>query len=132
MNADALEPADARRAARDLEVDGDAPPARRRWSADQPRQMSALWTGTPTTVRLDDLEVICVVLQCEPSDLLICEPERVIVGWPEQADRRRRSPQPAAGPQPDSATGMTGRGNRLDAHHAHSPGGRLSTSRPYR
>ncbi|WP_281905464.1 helix-turn-helix domain-containing protein [Phytohabitans aurantiacus] len=47
-------------------------------------KMSALWTGTPTTVRLDDLEVICVVLQCEPSDLLICEPERVTSGRPEQ------------------------------------------------
>lgn len=46
-------------------------------------KMSALWTGTPTTVRLDDLEVICVVLQCEPSDLLICEPERVHAAKPE-------------------------------------------------
>lgn len=46
-------------------------------------KMSALWTGTPTTVRLDDLEVICVVLQCEPSDLLICEPERVLAAKPE-------------------------------------------------
>ena len=46
-------------------------------------KMSALWTGTPTTVRLDDLDVICVVLQCEPSDLLICEPERVHADTPE-------------------------------------------------
>ncbi|NUT07680.1 MAG: helix-turn-helix transcriptional regulator [Hamadaea sp.] len=40
-------------------------------------KMSALWTGMPTTIRLDDLEVICVVLQCEPSDLLVCEPDKV-------------------------------------------------------
>lgn len=40
-------------------------------------KMSALWTGTPTTVRLDDLDVICSILECTPSDLLICEPELV-------------------------------------------------------
>jgi putative transcriptional regulator len=57
-------------------------------------KMSALWTGTPTMVRLDDLEVICVVLRCEPSDLLICEPERVTVGPPEQAEAK---PTAAAG-----------------------------------
>ncbi|MEV0446248.1 helix-turn-helix transcriptional regulator [Streptomyces spectabilis] len=40
-------------------------------------KMSALWTGTPTTVRLDDLDVICLVLECTPADLLVCEPEQV-------------------------------------------------------
>ena len=40
-------------------------------------KMSALWTGTPTTIRLDDLDVICAVLDCTPSDLLICEPDKV-------------------------------------------------------
>ncbi|MEW2471076.1 helix-turn-helix transcriptional regulator [Streptomyces sp. NPDC046994] len=40
-------------------------------------KMSALWTSTPTTIRLDDLDVICTVLQCEPTDLLIREPEKV-------------------------------------------------------
>jgi DNA-binding Xre family transcriptional regulator len=40
-------------------------------------KMSALWTGTPTTIRLDDLEVICSVLDCTPSELLIIEAERV-------------------------------------------------------
>ena len=40
-------------------------------------KMSALWTGTPTTVRLDDLDVICAVLDCSPSELLICDPEQV-------------------------------------------------------
>jgi DNA-binding Xre family transcriptional regulator len=40
-------------------------------------KMSALWTGTPTTIRLDDLDVICAVLDCEPSKLLIREPEKV-------------------------------------------------------
>lgn len=40
-------------------------------------KMSALWTGTPTTIRLDDLDVICAVLDCEPSMLLIREPANV-------------------------------------------------------
>jgi putative transcriptional regulator len=40
-------------------------------------KMSALWTGTPTTIRLDDLDVICSVLDCEPSQLLIREPDKV-------------------------------------------------------
>lgn len=45
-------------------------------------KMSALWTGTPTTVRLDDLDVICSVLGCTPSDLLICEPDVVAARKP--------------------------------------------------
>ncbi len=45
-------------------------------------KMSALWTGTPTTVRLDDLDVICSVLDCTPSDLLICEPDAVAARRP--------------------------------------------------
>lgn len=40
-------------------------------------KMSALWAGTPTSIRLDDLDVICSVLDCAPSDLLIREPEKV-------------------------------------------------------
>lgn len=59
-------------------------------------KMSALWTGAPTTVRLDDLEVICSVLDCTPSDLLIIEAERVAA--------RRASARPAVaandGPAP--------------------------------
>ncbi|RSM37868.1 XRE family transcriptional regulator [Amycolatopsis balhimycina DSM 5908] len=45
-------------------------------------KMSALWTGTPTTIRLDDLDVICAVLACEPTDLLLCEPEKVAARKP--------------------------------------------------
>jgi DNA-binding Xre family transcriptional regulator len=53
-------------------------------------KMSALWTGTPTTIRLDDLDVICAVLQCTPADLLICEPDKA-------AARRPGQPAQAAG-----------------------------------
>lgn len=45
-------------------------------------KMSALWTGTPTTIRLDDLDVICAVLACEPTDLLLREPEKVAARKP--------------------------------------------------
>jgi hypothetical protein len=44
--------------------------------------MSALWTGTPTTIRLDDLDVICSVLSCTPTDLLVCEPDKVAARRP--------------------------------------------------
>jgi DNA-binding Xre family transcriptional regulator len=45
-------------------------------------KMSALWAGTPTTIRLDDLDVICVVLECDPAALLIREPEKVAARRP--------------------------------------------------
>jgi putative transcriptional regulator len=56
-------------------------------------KMSALWTGTPTTIRLDDLDVICAVLRCTPSDLLICEPDKL-------ARQPERPVQAAAGDAP--------------------------------
>ncbi|WP_338057438.1 helix-turn-helix transcriptional regulator [Streptomyces yunnanensis] len=34
-------------------------------------KMSMLWSRTPTTIRLDDLEVLCSVLDCTPCDLLV-------------------------------------------------------------
>ncbi|ALE77029.1 Cro/Cl family transcriptional regulator (plasmid) [Pseudonocardia sp. EC080625-04] len=64
-------------------------------------KMSALWTGTPTTVRLDDLDVICSVLACTPGDLLIPEPDKV-------AERRPRS----IAAQSSTGTGVTPRLDR--------------------
>jgi DNA-binding Xre family transcriptional regulator len=49
-------------------------------------KMSGLWSGQPVTVRLSDLDVICVVLGCQIGDLLIPEPDTV----------RRREPELAA------------------------------------
>jgi DNA-binding Xre family transcriptional regulator len=37
-------------------------------------KMSHLWSQTPISVRLDDLDVICAVLECDPAELLIPEP----------------------------------------------------------
>ncbi len=45
-------------------------------------KMSALWTGTPTTIRLDDLDIVCAVLECTPDTLLIPEPEKVAARRP--------------------------------------------------
>ncbi|MER6345330.1 helix-turn-helix domain-containing protein [Streptomyces sp. NPDC001595] len=38
-------------------------------------KMSHLWSGRPLTVHLADLDIICEVLDCTTSDLLI--PEKV-------------------------------------------------------
>lgn len=56
-------------------------------------KMSALWTGTPTTIRLDDLDVICHVLDCDASDLLLREPEKVAARRPRKtADNTTSGP----------------------------------------
>jgi DNA-binding Xre family transcriptional regulator len=63
-------------------------------------KMSALWTGTPTMVRLDDLDVICVVLGCQPDDLLVCEPDKVAARRPAKTATARGTtvtPRPAPG-----------------------------------
>ncbi len=65
-------------------------------------KMPALWTGTPTTVRFDDLDVICTVLGCTPSDLLIVEPEKV-------AARRPPAIQEVDGASPQVPTPRLGR-----------------------
>jgi len=48
-------------------------------------KMSALWTGTPTSIRLDDLDIICSVLDCTPTDLLLVEPDVVAARKPKKA-----------------------------------------------
>lgn len=60
-------------------------------------KMSGLWTGAPTSIRLDDLDVICAVLECAPTDLLICEPDKVAARRPP-----RRTTAAASGPDDSS------------------------------
>ncbi|MFE7382108.1 helix-turn-helix domain-containing protein [Streptomyces zhihengii] len=62
-------------------------------------KMPALWTGTPSTIRLDDLDVICVVLDCDPTALLIREPDKVAA--------RRPQPQQAASATSDTPAVVT-------------------------
>lgn len=40
-------------------------------------KMSGLWSGEPASIKLDDLDVICIVLGCEVGELLIPEPAKV-------------------------------------------------------
>ncbi|MEU3353104.1 helix-turn-helix transcriptional regulator [Streptomyces sp. NPDC037389] len=40
-------------------------------------KMSGLWSGQPVSLKLDDLDVVCVVLGCQIGDLLIPEPDKV-------------------------------------------------------
>ncbi|MET9090401.1 helix-turn-helix transcriptional regulator [Streptomyces sp. NPDC004237] len=69
-------------------------------------KMSALWTGTPTTVRLDDLDIICAVLGCTTGDLLIHEPEAA-------AARRPARPAEAEAGGTNSVTPRLGRNRTL-------------------
>jgi len=65
-------------------------------------KMSALWTQTPTTIRLEDLDVICTVLECSPAELLICEPDKVAARRPDKtAEASSAGPiTPAITPRP--------------------------------
>jgi DNA-binding Xre family transcriptional regulator len=49
-------------------------------------KMSNLWSGQPVTIRLDDLEILCEVLGCEPGDLLVREPGKIRRGEPADSD----------------------------------------------
>jgi DNA-binding Xre family transcriptional regulator len=40
-------------------------------------KMSGLWSGQPASIKLDDLDIICVVVGCTIADLLVAEPEKV-------------------------------------------------------
>jgi DNA-binding Xre family transcriptional regulator len=62
-------------------------------------KMAALWTGTPTMIRLEDLDVICAVLGCSPNDILIPEPEVVAARKP-QKRASAVSSGPVRGPEP--------------------------------
>ncbi|ONH51365.1 Cro/Cl family transcriptional regulator [Frankia sp. CcI49] len=69
-------------------------------------KMSALWTTTPTTIRLDDLDVFCAVLECTPTDLLIAEPDKV-------AAARKRTARAAGEPDGQRPPGVTPKLGRI-------------------
>ncbi|OHV40796.1 XRE family transcriptional regulator [Parafrankia soli] len=45
-------------------------------------KMSGLWSGSPNAIKLDELDVICVVLGCGVDELLLPEPEKVPAAVP--------------------------------------------------
>lgn len=58
-------------------------------------KMSGLWSGQPASLKLDDLDVICTVLDCEIGELLIPEPDKVIRPHdPQQAPARATGTAP--------------------------------------
>lgn len=40
-------------------------------------KMSSWWASTPPTMRLEELDVLCTVLECTPNDLMTPEPDKV-------------------------------------------------------
>jgi DNA-binding Xre family transcriptional regulator len=59
-------------------------------------KMSGLWSGSPASVKLSDLDVICAVVGCGVEELLIAEPAETAGGRQEAAVSSRPSGQ--AGP----------------------------------
>jgi DNA-binding Xre family transcriptional regulator len=51
-------------------------------------KMSGLWSGQPVSLKLDDLDVICVVLDCEIGELLLPESARVTRPQPTEDQQR--------------------------------------------
>jgi hypothetical protein len=57
--------------------------------------MSGLWSGSPASVKLGELDVICAVLGCGVEELLLPEPGKV--AGPAGEEQRQQAPA-AGGP----------------------------------
>ena len=103
-------------------------------------KMSGLWSGQPVSLKLEDLDVICVVLGCEIGDLLIPEPGKVprpgqqpggrrprpARGWPRRWCPSGATAVPSAGVTwSPSPWGRSARTSRRPPARAVSPGGQL-------
>ena len=49
-------------------------------------KMSSWWAGTPPTMRHQELDVLCAVLECTPNDLMTPEPDKVAARRPRNTD----------------------------------------------
>ena len=67
-------------------------------------KMSSWWAGTPPTMRLEELDVLCAVLECTPNDLMTPEPDKV-------AARRARDAEAATGGNGNGDDNPNGGGN---------------------
>jgi len=61
-------------------------------------KMSGLWSGTPASIKLSDLDVICAVLGCGVEDLLITEPVAITRPSGDQHGQQVAAPSPARPP----------------------------------
>jgi len=75
-------------------------------------KMSMLWTTNPTTIRLEDLDIICTVLDCTPADLLIVDHEAAAGRRPDAAKVSNGDDQPTA-PSDAKVTPRLGRNRTL-------------------
>lgn len=67
-------------------------------------KMSSWWAGSPPTMRLEELDVLCAVLECTPNDLMTPEPDKV-------AERRPRNTETANGDGGGNGNGNGGGGS---------------------
>ena len=51
-------------------------------------KMSGLWSGSPASIKLSDLDVICAVLGCGIEELLLPEPGKVAAPAGEEQSRQ--------------------------------------------
>ncbi len=58
-------------------------------------KMSGLWSGSPASVKLDDLDVICAVVGCGVEELLIAEPGKITRPASEQHGEQAAAPSQA-------------------------------------
>jgi DNA-binding Xre family transcriptional regulator len=49
-------------------------------------KMSSWWAGTPPTMRLEELDVLCAVLEGTPNHLMTPEPDKVAARRPRNTD----------------------------------------------
>ena len=61
-------------------------------------KMSGLWSGTPASIKLGDLDVICAVVGCGVEELLIAEPGKISRPAGEQDDEQPAASSPQARP----------------------------------
>lgn len=64
-------------------------------------KMSSWWAGSPPTMRLEELDVLCTVLECSPNDLMSPEPDKV-------AARRPRASEASNGEDHPNGNGGNG------------------------
>ncbi|MEU4206180.1 helix-turn-helix transcriptional regulator [Streptomyces sp. NPDC039022] len=72
-------------------------------------KMSGLWSSTPASIKLSDLEVICVALGCEITEIMTPEPENVTRTAKDEQPAAKAAGQPAPSPAavPRSRGGRT-------------------------
>jgi DNA-binding Xre family transcriptional regulator len=61
-------------------------------------KMSGLWSGSPASVKLGELDIICAVLGCGVEELLLPEPGKVAAPAGEEQQHQQAAAPAAGGP----------------------------------